>query len=76
MSRQLPEQINGLQALAWICWRSMKAVRRFSGSDATALWEAARQGRFPEGLGQPMVPPLVAERALRERMRLGELKPL
>ncbi|HTI79477.1 MAG TPA: hypothetical protein VL614_03405 [Acetobacteraceae bacterium] len=58
------EHWNGWQTLAWIAWRKRKAVRLFSGPDAEQLWEAAKQNRWPKGLGLPMVLPVEAERLL------------
>jgi hypothetical protein len=71
----LPEVLSGFQALAWIAWRTEKAVKAFSGPDAEDLWDAARAGKFPDGLGQPKVTPIAAEQELNAAMRSGELKP-
>lgn len=69
----LPKRMSGYQALAWIAWRSEKAVRAFSGKNAEALWNAAEAGDFPKGLGKPSVTPTMAERELRQQMQSGVL---
>ncbi len=70
----LPFELNGAQALAWIAWRTKRAVRAFTGPDADALWAEARDGRFPQGLGRPKVTPLAAEEELRRAVESGQVR--
>jgi hypothetical protein len=65
---------NGFQTMAWIAWRNHRAVRLFSGEDAEQLWQAAKAGRFPKGLGRPKIPPVTAEMDLRIAMETGRVR--
>lgn len=71
----MPKQwVSGYEALAWIAWRSKKAVKVFSGKNAEELWIAARAGSFPKTLGKPVVTPQVAEQELRQQMQSGAVR--
>lgn len=64
---QLPEIMNGFQSLAWITWRTVAAVKAFSGDDAAALWAKAMESGLPE-LGPVTLSPAAAEMTLNAAM--------
>ncbi len=67
------DEWTAFQSLAWICWRSKRAVRMFSNDQAAERWLAALRGEFPPTLGKPKVTPAVAERELSRAIREGAL---
>lgn len=69
----LPKTLNGVQCLAWMCWRTVEAVTFFGGADCEALWHRVRGGEYPTVLGPPGWDPLDAERQLADAVQSGRL---
>jgi hypothetical protein len=74
--KQKPEEYNGYQAMAWIAWRTEKAVKAFSGPapEAHAMWQLSERGIFPTGLGKPIVAPIAARHELMTAMKTGTVQ--
>jgi hypothetical protein len=69
----MSDEMNGLEALAWIAWRSPRAVRYFGTADGEAKWKDALAGRWPKRLGRPIVTPRAAEEELKAALSTGTL---
>jgi hypothetical protein len=61
------------ETLAWICWRSKRAVKAFSGEMGAFRWQDALEGRYPPGLRAPKVKPREAQDMLLKKLQSGEL---
>lgn len=68
------EMLTGYQALAFICWRTEKAMQIFADEDeAEELWTDALLGIYPEELGEPLMWPPEAQLRLTLALENGEL---